>query len=183
MAGIAAGPAVMAVAGLTHPVVLTPDSAHHWAVLHTVLIPLFPLVGLNLGWLVAGLGGVLPWVVRTAAFGYAVFYPAVDLLAGIGAGRLVELGEDPDAPAVRALFARGNALSEVGVVALGIGCVAAVAVLAPRLRRAVVWALPLLAGAFLFAEFHIYRPFGVTGMALLAVGFAGLLRSRQVADR
>lgn len=134
--------------------------AHHWAVLHTVLIPLFPLVGLNLVWLVAGLGGVLPWVVRTAAFGYAVFYPAV-----------------------RALFARGNALSEVGVVALGIGCVAAVAVLAPRLRRAVVWALPLLAGAFLFAEFHIYRPFGVTGMALLAVGFAGLLRSRQVADR
>ncbi len=47
VAGIAAGPAVMAVAGLTHPPLLTPESAPHWTMLHTFLIPLFPLVGLN----------------------------------------------------------------------------------------------------------------------------------------
>ncbi len=113
-----------------------------------------------------------------------MFYPSVDLLAGIGAGRLVETGQDPDAPAVRALVDQGNTLSGVGEVALLVGGVMVVVALVPVLpRRSLVWGLVLLAGTYLFAGFHIYRPWGVAGMVLIAVGFAGLLRARQVAGR
>lgn len=181
--GIAAGPAAMAVIGLTHPGALTPATAAHWTAMHTVLIPLFPLVGLNLAWLIAGLPGVLPWVVRIAAFGYAVCYPAVDLLAGVGAGLLVSLGQDPFAPTVQAMFARGNAVGDVGVAALWVGALLALVVLWTRLRwRVVPGGVLLLVGAYLFGEHHIYRPWGVLGMALLALAFAWLLRVRQVVD-
>lgn len=179
--GIAAGPAAMAVIGLTHPGALTPATAHHWAAMHTVLIPFFPLVGINLAWLVAGLPGALPWVVRIAAFGYAVCYPAVDLLAGVGAGLLVSLGEDPYAPTVSAMFGRANAVGDIGIGALWVGSVLALVVLGPTLRwRVLPGGLLLLVGAYLFGEHHIYRPLGVLGMALLALGFAALLRAQQV---
>jgi len=179
--GIAAGPAAMAVIGLTHPGSLTPATAAHWTAMHTVLIPLFPLIGVNLAWLVAGLPGVLPWLVRIAAFGYAVCYPAVDLLAGVGAGLLVSLGQDPLAPTVRAMFTRANAVGDVGIAALLVGAVLALVVLFPRLRwRVVPGGVLLLVGAYLFGEHHIYRPWGVVAMVLLALAFAWLLRVRQV---
>ena len=179
--GIAAGPALIAAAGLTHPPGLSPESAGHWVTLHIVLIPMFPLVGLNLIWLMAGVRGLLPLLVRLAGFTHAVFYPAVDLLAGVGAGRLVQIGQDPYAPTVSALFTRGNELAAVGVAALWVGALLTLGVLWPTLRyRAVVWGVPLLVGAYLFGEHHIYRPWGAAGMALLALGFAGLLRSRQI---
>lgn len=70
------------------------------------------------------------------------------------------------------------------MAALWVGVLLTVGALWPALRhRAVVWAAPLLVGAYLFGEHHIYRPWGAFGMALLAVGFAGLLRARQVATR
>lgn len=171
----------MAIIGLTHPGALTSATAAHWATMHTVLIPFFPLVGLDLVWLVAGLGGRLSWIVRIAAFVYAVCYPAVDLLAGVAAGLLVTLGEEPLSPAVMAMFARGNAVGDVGVAALWISAVLTLVALYPTLRRRVIpGGLLLLAGAYLFGEHHIYRPWGVLGMALLALGFAALLRVRQV---
>lgn len=179
--GIAAGPAAMAIIGLTHPGALTSMTATHWTATHTILIPFFPLVGLNLVWLVAGLRGPLSWVVRVAAFAYAVCYPAVDLLAGVAAGLLVTLGEDPFSPAVMAMFARGNAVGDVGVGALWIGAVAALIVLFPMLRqRVILGGVVLLVGAYLFGEHHIYRPWGVLGMVLLALGFSALLRARHV---
>lgn len=179
--GIAAGPAAMAVIGLTHPASLTPDTAAHWTMMHTALIPFFPLIGINLAWLVAGLSGTVPWLVRVAAFGYAVCYPAVDLLAGVAAGRLVELGQGPFAPTVSAMFDRGNAVGDIGIAALLVGSLLALVALFPTLRwRVVPGGLLLLLGVYLFSANHIYRPWGVLGMVVLALAFVALLRARQV---
>lgn len=179
--GIAAGPMAMAGIGLTHPGSLTPATAAHWTMMHTALVPFFPLIGINLAWLVAGLPGVLPWLVRLAAFGYAVCYPAVDLLAGVAAGRLVELGQDPFAPTVSAMFDRGNAVGDIGIGALLVGSVLALVALFPSLRwRVVPGGVLLLIGVFLFGENHIYRPWGVLAMVVLALAFVALLRARQV---
>lgn len=179
--GIAAGPLVMAAIGLTHPGSLTPATAAHWTMMHTALIPFFPLIGINLAWLVAGLSGVLPWLVRIAAFGYAVCYPAVDLLAGVAAGLLVSLGQDPFAPTVSAMFAQGNAVGDIGIGALLVGALLALVALFTTLRwRVVPGGVLLLVGVHLFGAHHIYRPWGVLGMVVLALAFAALLRARQV---
>lgn len=86
VAGIVAAPLALAALGLTHPVHLDGDTALWWHQLHIVLLPLFPLLGVNLWWLLAGLTGPLPWVGRIAGFVYIVFYGALDVLAGIAAG-------------------------------------------------------------------------------------------------
>lgn len=181
LVAIAAGPLVLALFGLTHPDALTPATAPHWRAMHVALIPVFPLIGLNLAWLVSGVPGLLAWVVRVAAYVHVVFYAAVDLLAGVGAGLEVLGGQDPFAGPVSTLFTAANRLGAVGVMALLVGSILALGVLWPSLGpRTIVWGVWLLAGAYLFGSHHIYRPWGVTGMLLLAVGFAGLLRARQV---
>jgi hypothetical protein len=65
--GMIVGPAVvLAAVGVTHPHHLTPDTAGYWARLHTLLLPVFPLLGVSLWLLLAGTTGPLEWAARLA---------------------------------------------------------------------------------------------------------------------
>lgn len=178
--GVAATPLVLAALGVTHPQVLTPETAPYWHTLHLVLVVLFPLLGVNLWWLLAGVSGWMAWAARALGFVYIAFYGALDVLAGIGTGLVVMRTPEANTPelsqTVRWLFAQGNALSVVGVWAFLIACVLTSAVL---VRHAGRFALPgalLLCGAAVpFMDFHIYFPVGVASMVLMAAGFALLM--------
>jgi hypothetical protein len=84
--GIVAAPLLLAVMGLTHPRDLTPETARYWYVLHLLLLPVFPLLGVNLWWLLAGIPGPWAWVARILTFVYIPFYGALDVLGGIATG-------------------------------------------------------------------------------------------------
>lgn len=169
-----AGPAlVLAGVGLTHPTELTPDTAPWWTTMHTLLLVVFPLLGLSLGLLLRGVPGPLAWVARIAAFGYAAFYTGLDVLAGIGTGGLVQRGSSPDSEEVWGLFALGNDLGDIGVWCFLVACAATAAALVARLGgRALPGAALLVASAVPFMGSHIYWPAGVAAMLGLALGFA-----------
>lgn len=171
-----AGPAlVLAGIGLTHPTDLNADTAPWWTTMHTLLAPLFPLLGLSLWLLVRGLRGPLPWLVGVAAFGYAVFYGALDVLAGIATGGLVQRGASVDDDEVQTLFRLGNELGTFGVRVFLVACLIASAVLVAQVgRRVLPGVAVLLASALAFQNSHIYWPDGVAAMLGLALGF-GLL--------
>ena len=174
--GIAATPLLLAALGVTHPQVLTPQSAPYFYTLHLILLVLFPLLGVNLWWLLAGSRGALAWGARALSFIYIIFYGALDVLAGIGTGLVVMRTQDADSETVRWLFAQGNALSLVGVWAFLAACALASIVLFRRVGRTTLPGAVLLCGAavpFLFS--HIYYPVGVLTMILMAAGFAFLM--------
>jgi len=82
------------------------------------------------------------------AFVYGVYYPAVDLLTGIGTGRLLNLGLDRHDPAVSALFLQGNALGDIGNISLLASCVLLLASMWLMAGRALLpGAVCLLGGA------------------------------------
>jgi hypothetical protein len=179
---VVAGPAVvLAGLGLTHPQDLTATSASWWTTLHVLLLPLFPLLAVSLWLLLRGIPGPVAWAARIAAYGYAAFYTALDVLAGIGAGELTQLnaerGLQETTVEVDRLFAVGNDLGELGVWCFGVACVAtALAVVGRVGRRALPGAVVLVAATVVFVAggVHIYWPWGVGTMLALAVGL-GLL--------
>jgi hypothetical protein len=116
LAALAAAPAVvLALLGLAHPADLTTETAPAWTTLHVVLLPLFPLLGLPVLLLLRGERPPVIWGVGIALLIYAAFYTALDVLAGIATGTLVQRGADPEGGEVRALFDTGNGLSVHGV--------------------------------------------------------------------
>jgi hypothetical protein len=179
---VVAGPAVvLAGFGLTHPQDLTATSASWWTTLHVLLLPLFALLAVSLWLLLRGIPGPVAWAARIAAYGYAAFYTALDVLAGIGAGELTQLnaerGLQETTVEVDRLFAVGNDLGELGVWCFGVACVAtALAVVGRVGRRALPGAVVLVAATVVFVAggVHIYWPWGVGTMLALAVGL-GLL--------
>jgi hypothetical protein len=169
----------LAVLGSSHPAVLTPESAPWWRDLHVIGLVLFPLLALGpiavvhvarpagpVGWALDGLAAVLGLV-------YAGFYGALDALAGIGGGHeTVTLGPGPW---VASLFGIADELGIVGSYAyLAATVLAAVLALvrAPGARRllALVGAIFAVVGAWSFLTSHIYWPFGVATMVMLAIG-------------
>ena len=180
VAGIAAAPLLLAGLGATHPAELNAETAGWWRDLHLLLLPLFPLLGVNLWWLLAGLAGPLPWLGRAAGLIYISFYGALDVLAGVGTGivrdRMVREGR-PDLSVVELwLFAAGNALVEVGVWAFLLGCLVASGLLIARAgRRALPGAMLLCGAAVVFLRSHIYFPIGVAAMLAMTAGL-GLLQ-------
>src|SRR6266542_2906204 len=70
--GLALAPLVLAAVGVTHPQDLTPDTAFYWHYMHVALLPVFPLLGVNVWWLLAGVDGPLAWAARVLAFLYVV---------------------------------------------------------------------------------------------------------------
>jgi len=172
LAVLVAGPAVLcALLGLTHPVHLTAATAEYWRNLHIVLIPVFPLIGAA-PWLIARRGGT--WFGRIAAiFGYlfATFYTALDILAGVAGGALVEAG-DATAP----VFAIARVVGAVGVAALVIACATA-GISAYRVGGVATLPGALLAciGAALVQPGHIYAGLGTLAMLLLAGGLVVLV--------
>jgi hypothetical protein len=162
--------------GLTHPNPLTVDSASWWTTMHIIVAPIFALLAASHWLVLRGDNGPAAWIARVASWSYLVFYGALDAIAGIGTGSLVQDGESPDGPAVRALFDIGNALGRFGVYSYLVTCLATAAALYLRHgKRALPAGVTLIVGAAPFIDGHIYWPVGVAGMLLTALGFALLL--------
>ena len=173
--------------GSSHPPMLTPESASWWRDLHLIGIVLFPLLALGpwavvrasrpagpVGWVLEGLTVVLGFV-------YAGFYTALDVLAGVGGGHeTMRLGPGPW---VASLFEIADVVTVPGVYAyLAATVLAAVLALvrAPGAWRllAAVGALFAVVGAWSFLTSHIYYPYGVATMVMLALGHTLLLWPR-----
>lgn len=174
---------VLALLGLAHPQTLTPETARVWLWLHIMLLPLFPLLGLCLWRLLRGVSGFLAWAARVLAFLYIAFYGALDVLAGIGTGLVMqgaqELSQSDVAAVVRLLFVQGNMLAEVGVWAFLVACLLTVFLLYRRSGASVLpGGLVLIAAAVSFLSSHIYFPRGVVTMLVMALGFALLSLAR-----
>lgn len=165
-------PLVLAAAGLAHPMTLTDDTASMWRGMHLALLPVFPLLGFA-PWLVVRRDQpALAPVAAVLGYVYAVFYTALDVLAGIGAGALWQAGATAQAPV---LFRNGNDLAWYGVWAFLAATVLAVVVALRRHGRAALpGALVVLGAAVSFLDSHIYWPRGVLTMLALAVGWAAL---------
>ena len=173
-AALVALPAVLiALAGLAHPVFLTPDTADRWRLVHLVLLPAFPLLAGSLLYLLRAARGPVAWVARVGAFGYAVLYGALDAIAGIGAAAQVQ--ERGRAAPIGDLFGAGDQLGHLGVVALAV----ALALTGFLLWWASHSNLALLGGAIAvascwgFYRHHVFAPRGV--LALLGIGLGLLL--------
>ncbi|MER8010842.1 hypothetical protein [Streptomyces sp. NPDC094149] len=175
MALVTAGPLFLAVAGLVHPRHLTAATAGHWAGLHIVLLPVFPL--LVLGLLVPLWGrprpdaeGALTLLAWAGCLCFAAYYSGLDAVAGISAGTVVDHGVHG---AARQLFATGDELGRTGVYGLAVASVATCTVLWRRHgARVMPGAAVLLAACWSFVDSHIFWPKGVFTMLGFAVAFA-----------
>jgi len=170
-----AGPLALAALGTTHPRHLDGGTAGWWFTLHLILLPLFPLLGSNLWWLLAGERGALAWAGRVAAFVYLTFYSGLDLLAGVAAGlvrdKATRGGTGEFANVEPWLFATGNDLGDIGADAFLVGVLITGGLLLARHgRRAAPGAALLLVAALLFTRSHIYFPVGVGGDAAAGGG-------------
>lgn len=158
-------------AGYFHPESLNETTAHRWWTLHVPGMLVFPLVGLALMWLFKGRRDPVAVVAVLASFVYAIFYNALDILSGIGAGwvtsRLPSGAPRPDE--VRSIFALGTPLGEIGSWALLVAAVVAAGDALLRHRVPALPALLLLPGAWLVHNDHIYWPGGAVGMGLVGV--------------
>ena len=164
----------LAVAGLFHPHHLTYDTSYRWFALHLPGLLAFPLVGVALAALVRARTDALAWAIRVAAYVYATFYTALDVISGVAAGYVThELGPGVPRPeAVSLLFRIGTPLGEIGSWALLVTCALVVVDQVRRNGARGAVALVLLPGAWLVHVGHIFAPEGVAGMALIAVGTA-----------
>lgn len=176
---LAAPALVLGVSGLFHPHRLLPETADRWYLLHVAGLVFFPLVGVALMALVERRQDPLAWLVRVTAFGYAVFYTALDVVYGVAAGDVTRAMEPGyrRSPDLSAMLQVGVDLGEVGSWSL-LACGAALVVdQVGRHRLAGLPALALLPGAWLVHTDHIFSPAGVVGMVLIGVATGLLARN------
>jgi hypothetical protein len=169
---VAVPPLFTAVLGLTHPDQLTVEDAAHWQMMHTVLLPVFPLLALG-PWLVArSFDRVAGVVVGVLGYVYACFYTSLDILAGIAGGAI----KDAEAGGLGIVFPIAGDLGTIGSYAY-IGATALAVGVATRagVVRALPGAVLVLVGAVMFWQEHVYRPWGVLSMVLLAAGWTWLV--------
>ncbi len=161
---------VVLLVGLTHPGRLTEQSGEWWRNLHILLLPVFPFMGLA-PWLVArAVDRRLGWLAAIGGFGFATFYTALDVLAGIGGGAMMIAG---NSDAAGPLYRIGNQLALVGVYALvGGTLVASVAAFIRARLVALPGALLALVGAYMISDAHVYFPKGTLALVLVAGGYA-----------
>ena len=169
----------LAVAGYFHPEHLNAQTAHRWWTLHVPGMFAFVLVGVALIALFRGRRDPVAWLAVLASFAYLIFYNALDVLSGIGAGfvtsRLAPGASRPDE--VRSIFAIGTPLGEIGSWALILAAVVVAGDAVVRHRLAALPGLLLVPGAVMVHVDHIYWPLGALGMALigLATGWLGFV--------
>ena len=182
---LAAGPALLVGAlGLLHPIFLTPETADRWQLAHYLLLPVFPLLAVSVWTVVRGDGGPLAWGARVLSVAYAVLYGALDAIAGIGAPEQVResaVRGDP-APPIGDLYAVGDQLGQLGVLALAAAVVLAALAVFARTRSVLAPAGALLGllGCVFFYRHHVFPPYGVLAMVAVAAGMAALaLAQRQ----
>jgi hypothetical protein len=179
--GVALPGLLLAGFGTLHPLYLDASTARAWWTLHVWLIPVFPLLSVAIWVLLRGERGPLAWAARVAAYGFATFYTALDVLAGIGAG-LVTDALQGGSPAVPRLFEIGDRLGATGVYCLFVCAVLTGIVL---IRRDGVRAVPgtvlLAAACYPFLQNHIFPPTGVFAMLAIAAGCALLAAAARPA--
>ena len=170
---------LLAGVGLLHPSDLDPGTAHTWWTLHVWLIPVFPLLAAAVWLLLRGERGVLAQMARLGAYGFATFYTALDVRAGICAGLAMEQ-EGASSPVVGRLFEIGDRLG-----AIGVWCLLAAALLGGvvLVRRDGPGALPgtvVFAGScYPFLQNHVFHPRGVLAVLGIALGMALLAAARS----
>lgn len=180
LAAVVVPPLVVMVLALNHPGSLTLGSAMHWKQMHTYLMPIFPLLALG-PWLVArAVDRVTSWVVLALAYVYAVFYTALDIVAGVIGGALKEA----EAGGLGIVFPIAQDFEQIGGIAFVLACAlsAGVAMQATGWLRGALPAASVVVGAICLWQNHIFRPWGVVAMILLALGwgaFTLLLDRRQ----
>jgi hypothetical protein len=180
---------VLAGLGLSHPHDLTGATAQWWTILHIVLVPLFPLLGVAHWVLLRGERGVIAWISRIAAFLYIAFYAVTDHIVGIGnRWIMLESGarSTQERPEIGWLFGIGNDVGGLGAWAFAVAAVVTSWVLVRRAgRRALPGAVLLVAASVYFAGVgvHIYWPRGVLTMIALAVAFGWLAATVPAAVR
>jgi hypothetical protein len=166
----------LGVAGLWHPTHLNATTAHTWWTLHIAGLFVFPLVGVALMALVWGRRDAVAVLVVLTAYVYATAYSALDVVNGIGAGYVTDHlpAGAPRPNEVRSLFAIGTPLGRIGSTSL---ILAALLVTFDSVRRVGargVVGLLAVVGAVLVHRFHIYPPWGSTGIALVGLGTGAL---------
>ncbi|MGB7423367.1 MAG: hypothetical protein WA903_00515 [Ornithinimicrobium sp.] len=173
---LAAPGVLLGLVGATHPSGLRPDTAEHWFWMHVAGVLVFPLVGVALAWLVRGRRDLLAIGIVLAAYVYATFYTALDVISGIGNGYVTaELGEDavPRPPAIWLAFRIGTMLGDIGAWAL---LLAAVLITIDTVRRrglspvALAPCALLLTGSFFLRPEHIFWPWGSLSCIAIGVG-------------
>ncbi|MFS8100486.1 hypothetical protein LFM09_25490 [Lentzea alba] len=163
---------VLAAIGLTHPHHLDASTAQWWRDMHIILAVIFPLLGAAQWVLLEDAPKPVRYLGRAAAFGYVVFYGALDALAGIGGGAMT-LNDARDA--ATPVFKIGNQLGTVGAWCFFAASIAiAVCALVKHRLKAIPGAAFLLVGSFLFLSSHIYWPKGVIACTCLAIGMAAI---------
>lgn len=166
-----------AVGYLVHPGFLDASTARAWWTVHVYLVPVFPLISLALWVLLRGVTGPVAALARVAAYGFAVFYTALDVLSGIGAGLVVEAGVPELAGR---LFGVGDALGHAGVwMLLAAAVLTGLALLRRDGPRVLPGALVLAGSCFPFMTGHIFHPVGVAAMLLVALGCALMAAARR----
>ena len=181
-AAVVLPPLVVMGFALHHAPQLTVESAAHWQQMHTYLMPMFPLLALG-PWLVArAVDRTTSWIVAVPAYTYAVFYTALDIVAGVIGGAI----KDAEAGGLGIVFPIASDFEQIGGVAFVLACALAAGV-AMQATGWVQGALPALAvviGAIALWQHHIFRPWGVVAMILLAVGWGAftllIARSRTL---
>lgn len=165
---LALPPAALAVLGLFHPLQAAEEPVR-WTAVHVAGLVLFPLLATG-PWLAArGRGRNVALAVGLLGYLSAAGYTALDVIAGIVNGVLLQRGTALGA----VLYPLGNAFGIPAAAAyLAASAVALVALrdLPPRLL--VPGGLLVLAGGVSFLTSHIIGWRGVATMAVLAVGWA-----------
>ena len=180
LAAVTVPPFATAGVGLTHPPTLTVEAADHWQTMHTVLLPVLPLLALG-PWLVARRSNRIAGVVVGAlAYVYACFYTTLDVIAGIAAGAI----KGAEAGGLGIIFPVAGDLGEIGAYAYIAASVVAVVAALPGLGvvRTLPGAVLVVVGAVMFWQEHVYRPWGVTAMVLLGLGWGWLWLAGRPAD-
>ncbi|WP_213813682.1 hypothetical protein [Glaciihabitans sp. dw_435] len=173
IAVVAIPPLMLAVVGISHPMILTAQSAEYWRNLHIAILPVFPLLGFAPWLIVRGYVAWVSWLTGALGFLYAAFYTALDVLAGIGAGglKLDDMGM-----ATGTVFGLGDDIGRVGSIAfIAAVTVAAIVAVLRSGGLAIPGGVMVLLGSVLFYDDHIFFPEGVLGQFLLAVGWTTIV--------
>ena len=175
--------ALVGLLGLAHPVFLTPETADRWQLLHFGLLVGFPLIAVPFWVLLRGDGSVLAWAARLSAAAYAVLYTSLDAIAGVGAPEQVRAAASAGAPSppIGDLYAIGDRLGHIGVVALAAAAVLTALVL--RRPLTLVGAAVIALACIPFWTSHVFPGRGTVAMLGIALGtFLLALGARQPAQ-
>lgn len=174
---LAALPALLVAAvGLTHPEVLTPETADAWFVGHLVLLPLFPAVAVSLWWVLSGERSPAAWGARILAYGWVVLYGALDAIAGVGLSYQVKqaTANGTPQPNLGDTFRIADTIGRPGALLFAAaGLFAALAVLRHG-ALAVLGGVVVAVGSVVVYERHVFPPAGVLGMVAIGIGLGML---------